>query len=441
MKLRVLYSFLILLASTSAFAQFKWPEDPEKKKDAQTAYTLYDDSYKQGDYEGALPHLDKLLTEYPDLSKSIYINGIKIYKEIWKKEKDKAAKTAAAEKVMGLYDKRFEMFNGEEIKGIDRKAIDAFQFFYRDKERTQFLLDMFAKTYELKGDNAFYPVGRYYMNTAALAFARKIGISDNQILDIYNRTTQHIDSQISKAQGKNQNTKKYDDIKQAIDQKLADLNLINCDFIVDKLVPEFEQAPNDAELANKIFVFAFDGGCTDEGWFVKAAERVFESDPNFGVAKLLGSRYAKDKDYDKAKEYFIKASELTDDNTDKGSVLKQMASMFRLEGNKSEARRYALLTAETDPSLASDMNEMVGDMIMGSSECDKKESQVDDRARFAVAYDYYQKAGNRLKMSQARAQFPTIGDIFTANREEGESVFVGCWIKKSAKLQRRPEQQ
>ena len=87
MKLRVLYSFLILLASTSAFAQFKWPEDPEKKKDAQTAYTLYDDSYKQGDYDGALPHLNKLLEEYPDLSKSIYINGIKIYKALWKKEK------------------------------------------------------------------------------------------------------------------------------------------------------------------------------------------------------------------------------------------------------------------------------------------------------------------------------------------------------------------
>ena len=281
---RVLFSFLILLASTSAFAQFNWPEDPEKKKDAQTAYTLYDDSYKQGDYEGALPHLDKLLTEYPDLSKSIYINGIKIYKEIWKKTKEKAAKTAAAEKVMGLYDKRFETFAGEENKGIDRKAIDAFQFFYRDKEKTQFLLDMFAKTYELKGDNAFYPVGRYYMNTAALAFARKTGITDNQILDIYNRTTQHIDAQIAKAKGKNQNTKKYDTIKEAIDQKLADLNLINCDFIVEKLVPEFEQTPNDAELANKIFVFAFDGGCTDADWFVRAAERVFESDPNYGVA-------------------------------------------------------------------------------------------------------------------------------------------------------------
>ena len=438
--MKFLFSLLILLASTSAFAQFNWPEDPEKKKDAQTTYTLYDDSYKQGDYEGAKPHLEKLLTEYPNLSKAIYINGIKIYKELWKKEKDKALKSQAAEKVMSLYDKRFEFFAGEEKKSIDRKAIDAFQFFYRDKAKTQFLLDMFEKTYEIKGDNAFYPVGRYYMNTVALAVTRKIGISDGEILDIYNRTTQHIDAQIAKAKGKNQNTKKYDEIKQAIDEKLADLNLINCDFIVEKLVPEFEQAPNDAELANKIFVFAFDGGCTEEDWFVKAAEKVFESDPNFGVAKLLGSRYAKEKNYAKAKEYFLKAAELTEDNTDKGSVLKQMASMMRIEGDKNEAKKYAMMTMETDPSLAAEMYEMVGDMIMSSSECDKQESQVDDRARFIAAYDYYKKAGNRLKMSQAQAQFPTIGDIFTATRQENESVFVGCWIQKNVKLMRRPEQ-
>ncbi len=440
MKFRVLFSFLMLLAGTSVFAQFNWPEDPEKKKDAQTTYTLYDDSYKQGNYEAAKPHLEKILENYPNLSKAIYINGIKIYKDIWKKEKDAANKAAAAEKVMALYDKRFATFDGEEFKGIDRKAIDAFLFFYRDKAKTQFLLDMFSKTYELKGDKAFYPVGRYYMNTAALAFTRKIGISNDEILDIYNRTTQHIDAQIATAKGKNQNTKKYDDIKQAIDKKLADLKLIDCDFIVSKLVPEFEQNPDDAELANKIFVFAFDGQCTEADWFVKAAEKVFESDPNFGVAKLLASRYAKEKNYEKAKEYFMKASELTEDNTDKGSVLKQMASMMRIEGNKKEARNYAMQTMEVDPGLQSEMYEMIGDMILSSSECDAQQSQVDDRARFIAAYEYYQKAGNSLKMSQAKAQFPTIGDIFTANKEEGQSIFVGCWIQKSVKLTRRPEQ-
>ena len=90
-------------------------------------------------------------------------------------------------------------------------------------------------------------------------------------------------------------------------------------------------------------------------------------------------------------------------------------------------------------TLKEDMYTMIGDMVMASSSCDKLQSQVDDRARFIAAYDYYAAAGNAAKMSQAKAQFPTIGDIFTANKEEGQTIQVGCWIQKSVKLQRRPE--
>ncbi len=441
MKSKVLYTCLMVFIATSAFAQWNWPEDPEEKKEVQSLYTLYDDSYKQGNYEEAKVPLDKLLSDYPKLNKSIYINGRKIYMELWKGEQDPAAKSAAAEKVMSIWDGRFANYPGDEAKNIDRKAIDAFQLYFKENAKTQFLLDLFEKTYELKGNNAYYPVGRYYMNSAVFGVVRKIGITDDEVLEIYNRSTEHIDFQIANAKKKNQDLKKYEAIKEAIDAKLADLNLIDCDFIVEKLVPKFDENPDDIELANKIFVFAFDGGCTDEAWFVKAAEKKFESDPNFGVAQLLASRAAKDKDLEKAKEYYLKAVELTDDNTDKAKVLKQLASTLRIEGDKKGARQYAFETINADPSLAGDMYTLIGDMYMGSSECDQKKSQIDDRARFIAAFDMYAKANNRAKMAQAKQQFPTISDIFTANREEGESISVGCWIGGSVSLQRRPEGQ
>ena len=83
---------------------------------------------------------------------------------------------------------------------------------------------------------------------------------------------------------------------------------------------------------------------------------------------------------------------------------------------------------------------LIGDMVLGSDECDKKQSQVDDRARFIVAHNYYVQAKNNVKAAQARSYFPTIGDIFTATKKEGDSIFVGCWIQKTAKLARRPDQ-
>ena len=66
-------------------------------------------------------------------------------------------------------------------------------------------------------------------------------------------------------------------------------------------------------------------------------------------------------------------------------------------------------------------------------------SEVDDRARFIVAYEYYQAAGNSMKMNQAAQQFPTMSTIFTANKEVGEKVSVGCWIQKTVGLKKRVE--
>ena len=168
---------------------------------------------------------------------------------------------------------------------------------------------------------------------------------------------------------------------------------------------------------------------------------MFESNPQYGIGYLLGVKFGSEKAFDKSKDYFIRAAELTEDNTDKAKALKQVAATERIQGNKTAAKKFALRSAEIDPTLREEMLTLIGDMIMGSDECDKKTSQIDDRARYIAAYDYYVRAKNNVKAAQARAQFPTIGDIFTANKEEGENVFVGCWIQTSVKLLRRPEQQ
>ncbi len=438
LKAFLLTAFLALCSTVQA--QFFWPDNPEQRSKAETLWTLFDDTYKQGDYEAAKPHLDQIIELFPNLSTAVYINGIKVWKDTYKSQKDKALKQEAADKIMSLYDLRFENFDGQKEKAIDRKAMDAFQYYYKDKSKTQDLLDLFEEAYELKGNNAYYPMGRYYMNIAALAYARNTGISDDRILQIYDQCTEHIDHQISKAKSESKSTKRHTAIKEFIDKKLADLKLIDCDFIVNKLVPEFEKDPSNAELANKIFAFAYEGGCTDSDWFVKAAQQVFESNPQYGVGYLLGVKFGSEKAFDKSKDYFIRAAELTEDNTDKAKALKQVAATERIQGNNKEAMEYALKSAEIDPTLNGEMLTLIGDMIMGSTECDKKVSQVDDRARYIAAHDFYVRAKNNAKAAQARAQFPTISDIFTANKEEGQSIFVGCWIQKNVKLQRRPEQ-
>ena len=442
-KRLLLVAFLAIYATANA--QFNWPEDPAKRKEAETAWTLFSDEYKQGNYEAAKPFLEDLIEKFPTLSTSVYINGIKIWKEEWRtenKKKNQEAAYAAAQKVMDLYVSRYENFPADKKASVDRYAIDAFFFYYRDrsKEKTQLILDLIQDAYAVKSNESNYSLGRYYMQMATLAVTRKLDLSDDKLLSIYDRSTEHIDYQIAKAKNASKDSKRYDEIKTFVDEKLADLKLINCEFIVNKLVPQFEADPSNFEIANKIFVFAYEGGCTDAEWLTQAAQVVFDSQPNYGVGYLLGVKFGANKEFEKSKDYFIKAADLTDDNTKKAKAFKQIASTERINGNKVAAREYAMKTAEIDPTLVSEMNTMIGDMIMGSSECDKKVSQVDDRARFIAAYNYYAKAKNSAKMAQARAQFPTIGKIFEATKEEGQSVSVGCWIQTTVKLRRRPEQ-
>ena len=77
---------------------------------------------------------------------------------------------------------------------------------------------------------------------------------------------------------------------------------------------------------------------------------------------------------------------------------------------------------------------------MGSfNDCKEEKSQVDDRLVFIAAHNEYKKAGNSDGMKKAKEQFPSIADIFSEGKEEGQSATVGCWINVTVTLERRPE--
>ena len=87
MRFKALFIVSMMVLAFSASAQFIWPEDPAEKSEAQTLWTIFDDSYKQGDFEVAKVPLQTLIEKYPTLSKSLYINGIKVWKESFKMKK------------------------------------------------------------------------------------------------------------------------------------------------------------------------------------------------------------------------------------------------------------------------------------------------------------------------------------------------------------------
>jgi tetratricopeptide (TPR) repeat protein len=178
--------------------------------------------------------------------------------------------------------------------------------------------------------------------------------------------------------------------------------------------------------------------CTDSPLALEAAIAINENEPNFAIAKFIGSKSAQDGDKEKATEYYNRAIDLTDDNTKKSEIYLSLARIQSSNGDKVSSRGSARRALAFDPSYL-DAYKLIGDLYMTSfDDCKGGESKVVDRGIFIAAYDMYQKAGNRESMVAAKAQFPSIEEIFSENYEEGQMIKVDCWINQSVKIERRP---
>ena len=417
----------------SAQSGWNWGDQVDVAKENNVLYT---DAKKSKNYDAAIEPLNWLLTNTPDLNKSIYINGVDIYKEMAKKETDPVKKEEYIQIGLDLYDKRVKYFNQEADVSL-RKAYFAYGFYNKTKEKYPLLYELFTKAFELQGEKMPHSALVAYMNSV---YKYRFGggeLSDTEVIDIYFNITDAIAKQ--KKEAADANKAKMDKSLDTIDRLLLATKVdISCDFVEENLGPKLEEG-NDLNIAKKIFKLMLDGKCLDRPLALKAAEVIQENEPTFAVAKLIAQKNAQNGDNETAIKFFQEASTLTDNNTEKAEAYLSIARIQSKTGSKSASRNSARRALSFDPSF-SDAYNHIGNLYYGSyTECKQNESQVDDRLVFIAAYNEYKKAGNSEGMAKAKEQFPSISDIFNEAKEEGQSATVGCWINTTVKLERRPE--
>ncbi len=426
---------LSLTMSVNAQNGWNWGEQVDIAKEKNV---LYSDAYKAKNYKAAVEPLEWLLTNTPDLNPSIYQRGVKIYQELAKKEADAAKKEAYIQRGLELHDLRIKYFGKEGDVSV-RKAYFAYSFYNKVKEKYQLLYELFTKAFELEGEKMAHGYLVAYMNSV---YKYRFGggeLSDDQVIDIYFNITDAIEAQ--KQGASDDNKKKMDKSMDAVDRLLLATKVdISCDFVEENLGPKLDTG-NDVKIAKKIFKLMIDGECIDRPLALKAAEVIQNDQPTYGVAKFLATKYANEENYDEAVKYYNEAATLTEDNSEKAEMYVSIANVQRRLGQSSTARNTARRALSFDPSY-SDAYELIGDLYFGSfgkkGPCYQEKSQVEDRAVFIAAYDQYRRAGATAKMSAAKAQFPSITDIFNSDYEEGQTITIGCWINTTVTLERRP---
>ncbi|BDD07834.1 hypothetical protein FUAX_02660 [Fulvitalea axinellae] len=425
---------LTLACATVTFAQagWNWPSDPQLKEKATEENVLYTDYLKQGQYNNCRAPLNWLLRTVPDLNKSLYINGVKIYENLARTEQNAAQKKVFQDSTLLLYDLRIKYY-GDEANVLVRKAYSAYKFFYKDKSKNEYLYTLFTKAFEANNNTIPLYLAEPYMNV--ISRYKKSGgpLTDLQVVDLYDRIT----AVLAEGRKTSKNPAKIDQAQGRIDELLTKTVEVNCAFIAETLAPKFKKNPTDLRLAQNIFKLALAVKCIELPVFIDAAKVVYQNQPTFGLAKLIGRDLITKKDYDDALKYLDMALPKAEDSEDKADIYMLKASVYYHKQLKTKAREYAFKAVAVDPSRK-EAYTFVGNLYFGSyQQCKKGVSKVADRAVFLAAYDMYLKAGDKKGMANAKAQFPSKEELFSYNIDEGSKIKVGCWINVTATVRAR----
>jgi hypothetical protein len=226
-----LVGLIVILFIGNANAQWNWPDDKAK---AETKNALYTDSFKQGNFRAAANHLSWLLINAPDLNKSIYINGVKIYDGLASEATDEAKKVVYQDSVLLLYDLRIKHFN-QERQVLNRKAYDAYKYYSHDKDRYQELFTLFKSTFELNGNKVMDINLLPYMDVVRRFKVSGGAVTDEEVLEVYEEI---VDITNYKIEVVKKNTDRLKVVLDKVNELLVSTIDVDCDFVENTLGPK-----------------------------------------------------------------------------------------------------------------------------------------------------------------------------------------------------------
>lgn len=430
----ICYLTFVHLAFHSAHSQCKditasaGPAVIEKK-------ALFDDLYKAKDFNDAKAPLNWLLRNAPTLGTNLYITGADTFDELAKSEKDGVKKRNYIDSLMVIYDLRIKNC-GEEANVTNRKALSFLFYNYDDAVRAKEILPLVDRAIELNDDKILDGLAENYMRAVKISADAK-QLNDNQILERYEKITGVIDTKIRNAQTAGKPVDRYKKMNEDNIAVLSSLIDVNCDFVRNKLGPQFKANPSNINLAKNIFNFMLKDKCTDDPLWLQAAEVLHGAEKDYGLSKILAMRYLSSKDLDKAAKTLDEGLQLATTPSDKAEIFGLQGHLAQLKGNNVQSRDLYLKALALDHSKK-EFYERIGDMYLNSfKECSEGKHQAQDRLVFLVAYDMYQKANDTQKMNDAKSSFPSVEEIFELNLKKGEKIKVACWINEETIIRTR----
>ncbi|MCO6500342.1 MAG: hypothetical protein J5I47_08205 [Vicingus serpentipes] len=420
-----------IVLSVSAFAQSKYGATPQ---DSITCIEslIYKD-YLKAEPKLALELWRKAYKVCPQSQKTLYTNGVDLYKDLADKETDAVKKEAYLDTMFSIYDQRIEMFGQKGyVLGYKGQAM----LVNRPSEK--------EKTFEILSQAVEITKNKTQAGTlVALMFAainmEKAGkMTKEEVIAVFEKTVG-----ICAANKDNKGGDRYD----AAEEKIQSVTspYLDCEVLVPMAKKNFEANKTELSWLRTTVTLLKRKDCyeTDAGAdiFAKVAGAYFEMEPSASGADGMGKIFLSKKEYDKAIEFFNKAVDMAETNDEKAEYIMSIAKAYLYKSSYAQARTYALKAAGMKSGWGAPYI-LIGDCYAQSyKSCDDGEL-----GRFGVywaAVDKYQKAKSidgsvaetaNTKIARASIQYPETKDVFFYSKKSGDPYTVGCWINESTTI-------
>ena len=430
MKKIVLILTIVLFGTVANYAQEdKFGSDPDR---CRMNLSLYKEFVKQKNYVDAQEGWRVVYEICPKATKSIYIDGAKIYRYEIKKEKDAEVKSKFVDTLMLIYDNRIKYFNQEEsVRG--RQGLDLYKYRKSDYEKAYGYMEI-----SVKGGKAHAAVLQSFMQ-ATVKMYKNEKIDPGQVVTNFSSCSKSIAVQIA-AEEDTTKAVKLKKVQSNIEALFIKSGAADCQVLIDYYTPKFEAEPKNLELLKTTTKFLNMNKCTDSELFMNASIALYDIEPSGEAAYNIAKLSLKAKKYNKAIGFYKDAIDKTEDVELKAKYSYELAIVYNNQKQYASARASALKAA----SLKSGWGEpylLIGKAYANSSgSCGA--DKFEKNAVYWIAVDMLKKAksidpsvagkANEL-IARYKQYFPTKEEAFFKGINNGDSYSVGCWINGTTK--------
>ena len=333
-------SALMLLASAAKDAVSQ-----EKNEECIRNHSLYKSLMDVEAYTYAEEPFKVLFYNYPQYSKQMYIDGVKIYKGLYAKASNTELANGYTDTIKAIYLQRIQYF-GDSANVYGRCGLDIMKL---RKSDTAYLeaFNLLDKAVKISNYNPDLSVASAHLQLATnLAASKKIDMDRfyYSAVPLLNSIYANILSGDKDAAY----TKSAESIFASIKNSSAKLNSKLLAETVDKLTP---QAEIDT-FAKVICKTLANLNCDNSDTYAKASEKLYAINPTAEAAAAIALYYKKKQDWEKTSQYFKEAVEKETDSHKQADYYYELASSSSQRKRYAEAVAFAKKSVERNESLA-----------------------------------------------------------------------------------------